>query len=113
MVRSRLVKPVTVSCGWTSMQAAGERPQASATPSGSPSGSTRGGQPAGREMERLGTRRPARLVVGIPVHADGTAHPVGRLARRFAQRLHLLAEFPHVILEVALGHARSSCEEGP
>ncbi|MGH8621038.1 MAG: Holliday junction resolvase RuvX [Burkholderiales bacterium] len=32
--------------------------------------------------------RPARLVVGIPAHADGTEHPVGRLARRFAQRLH-------------------------
>jgi putative Holliday junction resolvase len=32
--------------------------------------------------------RPVRLVVGIPVHADGTEHPVGRLARRFAQRLH-------------------------
>jgi len=32
--------------------------------------------------------RPAQLVVGIPVHADGTEHPVGRLARRFAQRLH-------------------------
>lgn len=27
------------------------------------------------------------LVVGFPVHADGTEHPVGRLARRFAQRL--------------------------
>jgi len=32
--------------------------------------------------------RPARLVVGVPVHADGTEHPTGRLARRFAQRLH-------------------------
>ena len=32
--------------------------------------------------------RPARLVVGCPVHADGAEHPVGRLARRFAQRLH-------------------------
>lgn len=32
--------------------------------------------------------RPVRLVVGVPVHADGTEHPVGRLARRFAQRLH-------------------------
>lgn len=31
--------------------------------------------------------RPALLVVGLPVHADGTEHPVGRLARRFAQRL--------------------------
>ena len=32
--------------------------------------------------------RPVRLVVGIPAHADGTEHPIGRLARRFAQRLH-------------------------
>lgn len=31
--------------------------------------------------------RPAMLVVGLPCHADGTEHPVGRLARRFAQRL--------------------------
>ena len=27
------------------------------------------------------------LVVGLPAHADGTEHPVGRLARRFAHRL--------------------------
>ena len=32
--------------------------------------------------------RPKRLVVGLPAHADGAEHPVGRLARRFAQRLH-------------------------
>lgn len=31
--------------------------------------------------------RPALLVVGFPARADGTEHPVGRLARRFAQRL--------------------------
>ncbi len=31
--------------------------------------------------------RPVLLVVGCPAHADGTEHPVGRLARRFAQRL--------------------------
>jgi putative pre-16S rRNA nuclease len=31
--------------------------------------------------------RPALLVVGLPAHADGAEHPVGRLARRFAQRL--------------------------
>ena len=31
--------------------------------------------------------QPALLVVGFPTHADGTEHPVGRLARRFAQRL--------------------------
>ena len=31
--------------------------------------------------------RPARLVVGLPMHADGGEHMIGRLARRFAQRL--------------------------
>jgi putative Holliday junction resolvase len=31
--------------------------------------------------------RPALLVVGLPAHADGSEHPVGKLARRFAQRL--------------------------
>ena len=35
----------------------------------------------------IGEWRPALLVVGLPVHADGTEHPVGKLARRFAQRL--------------------------
>jgi putative Holliday junction resolvase len=30
---------------------------------------------------------PARLVVGLPMHADGTEHEISRLARRFAQRL--------------------------
>ena len=27
-------------------------------------------------------------MVGLPAHADGTEHLVGKLARRFAQRLH-------------------------
>jgi putative Holliday junction resolvase len=31
--------------------------------------------------------RPLLAVVGMPSHADGTEHPVGALARRFAQRL--------------------------
>jgi putative Holliday junction resolvase len=31
--------------------------------------------------------QPVLLVIGEPAHADGTEHPVGRLARRFAQRL--------------------------
>ena len=30
---------------------------------------------------------PVRLIVGLPMHADGTEHEVSRLARRFAQRL--------------------------
>ena len=31
--------------------------------------------------------QPAELVVGVPAYDDGREHPVGRLARRFAQRL--------------------------
>ena len=31
--------------------------------------------------------KPSRLVVGLPMHADGTEHEVSRLARRFANRL--------------------------
>ena len=31
--------------------------------------------------------RPSRFVVGVPSRTDGSEHPVGRLARRFAQRL--------------------------
>jgi putative holliday junction resolvase len=31
--------------------------------------------------------RPVRLVVGIPLYADGAEHDVSRLARRFARRL--------------------------
>src|SRR5882672_1007069 len=32
--------------------------------------------------------QPVLLLVGQPAHADGSEHPVGKLARRFAQRLH-------------------------
>jgi putative Holliday junction resolvase len=39
-------------------------------------------------IERLITEwRPALLVVGLPAREDGSEHPVGKLARRFAQRL--------------------------
>jgi len=31
--------------------------------------------------------QPVQLVVGLPMHADGTEHAVSRLARRFANRL--------------------------
>jgi putative Holliday junction resolvase len=31
--------------------------------------------------------RPVLAVVGLPAHEDGSEHPVGRLARGFAQRL--------------------------
>lgn len=40
------------------------------------------------EIERLLAEwRPVLAVVGLPSHEDGRDHPVGRLARRFAQRL--------------------------
>ena len=39
-------------------------------------------------IERLVTEwRPVLAVVGLPSREDGGEHPVGRLARRFAQRL--------------------------
>jgi len=31
--------------------------------------------------------KPVELVIGVPSHADGREHELGRLARRFAQRL--------------------------
>jgi len=31
--------------------------------------------------------KPARLVVGLPMHLDGTEHELTRLARKFARRL--------------------------
>lgn len=35
----------------------------------------------------IAERKPVCLVVGEPRHADGRPHEIGRLARRFAQRL--------------------------
>jgi putative Holliday junction resolvase len=32
--------------------------------------------------------RPVRLIVGTAIRDDGTVHEIGRLARRFGQRLH-------------------------
>ena len=32
--------------------------------------------------------QPAKLVVGLPMHADGAEHEMSRLSRRFANRLH-------------------------
>ena len=45
----------------------------------------------GLRFEAIGalieTWRPVLLVVGLPTHADGTAHPMTAQARRFARRL--------------------------
>jgi putative Holliday junction resolvase len=37
--------------------------------------------------ELISEYRPVLLVVGLPTNADGTEHEIGRLARKFAQRL--------------------------
>jgi putative holliday junction resolvase len=37
--------------------------------------------------ELIAEYRPVLLVVGVPIHLDGADHEIGRLARKFAQRL--------------------------
>jgi putative Holliday junction resolvase len=46
--------------------------------------------------------RPARLIVGLPMHADGAEHEVSRLARRFAQRLEGRFGLPTVLVDERL-----------
>ncbi|MDO4693553.1 MAG: Holliday junction resolvase RuvX [Eikenella sp.] len=36
----------------------------------------------------VGQWQPVQLVVGLPVHADGSEHELTRLARKFGRRLH-------------------------
>lgn len=55
------------------------------------------------EIEKLVTEwHPARLVVGLPMHGDGTEHEVSRLARRFAQRLEGRFGIPAVLVDERL-----------
>ena len=46
--------------------------------------------------------RPARFVVGLPMHADGVEHELSRLARRFAQRLEGRFGVPAVLFDERL-----------
>jgi putative Holliday junction resolvase len=46
--------------------------------------------------------RPACVVVGLPMHADGTEHEVSRLARRFAQRLEGRFGIPSILVDERL-----------
>lgn len=43
--------------------------------------------------------RPARLLVGLPVHADGTPHAMTALARRFGHRLEGRFALPVVFVD--------------
>lgn len=38
--------------------------------------------------------QPSYLVVGLPVHTDGTAHEITRLAQKFGRRLHARYRLP-------------------
>lgn len=46
--------------------------------------------------------QPARFIVGLPLHIDGTEHAVSRLARRFAQRLHGRFGIPFELIDERL-----------
>ena len=43
--------------------------------------------------------RPCQLVVGLPMHPDGTEHELSRLARRFSQRLEGRFGIPVVLVD--------------
>ena len=53
--------------------------------------------------------KPVQLIVGEPRHADGGEHETGRLARRFAQRLHGRFALPVALVDETLSsHAAQS-----
>jgi putative Holliday junction resolvase len=56
----------------------------------------------------VGEWRPDRLVVGIPVHADGTEHAMTRRARRFARQL--AGRFALPVVEVDERHTTQDAE---
>jgi putative holliday junction resolvase len=46
--------------------------------------------------------KPVRLVVGLPMHVDGTEHALSRLARRFSQRLEGRFSIPVALVDERL-----------
>lgn len=46
--------------------------------------------------------RPVQLVVGLPTHADGTAHDMTRLATKFAERLQRRFKLPVALADERL-----------
>ena len=51
--------------------------------------------------------RPARLVVGLPAHMDGTEHGMSRLCRKFANRLHGRFGLPVTLVDERLTSAEA------
>lgn len=52
--------------------------------------------------------QPVVLVVGLPSHADGAEHAVGRLCRRFAAQLHGRFGLPAVLVDERLTSAAAA-----
>ena len=50
----------------------------------------------------IAERKPVQLIVGEPHHADGGAHEIARLARRFAQRLEGRFSLPVTLVDETL-----------
>lgn len=56
----------------------------------------------------IGEWQPARLVVGLPSHLDGTEHELTRLSRKFAHRLHGRFGLPVALVDERLSSAEAS-----
>lgn len=52
--------------------------------------------------------KPARLVVGLPMHLDGTEHELTRLSRKFARRLEGRFGLPTDMIDERLSSAEAS-----
>ena len=59
-------------------------------------------------IERLVTEwKPVGLVVGAPQHADGSEHPIARLAGKFARRLAARFQLPVTVVDETLSSAEA------
>lgn len=52
--------------------------------------------------------QPGQLVVGLPMHLDGTEHELSRLCRKFANRLHGRFNLPVTLVDERLSSAEAS-----
>jgi putative holliday junction resolvase len=52
--------------------------------------------------------RPSLLVVGLPMHMDGTAHSITQLSKKFAQRLEGRFNLPVIMLDERLSSVEAS-----
>lgn len=52
--------------------------------------------------------KPSQLVVGLPMHMDGTEHELSRLCRRFARRLEGRFSLPSILIDERLTSVEAS-----